>query len=80
MCSPEQVPIRDQVRAAQADPRPVVTNVAAKQRLATPSATLAKCVKGTREIVVHPDYVMVYLISGKTISIHCVLHAAQQWP
>lgn len=37
-------------------------------------------VKGTREIVVHPDYVMVYLISGKTISILCVPHAAQQWP
>lgn len=37
-------------------------------------------VKGTREIVVHPNYVMVYAITGKTISILRVLHAAQQWP
>ena len=37
-------------------------------------------VKGTREIVVHPNYVMVYAISGETVSILRVLHAAQQWP
>ena len=37
-------------------------------------------VRGTREIVVHPNYVMVYAITGKTISILRVLHAAQQWP
>ncbi len=37
-------------------------------------------VKGTREIVVHPNYVMVYAITGQTISILRVLHAARQWP
>ena len=37
-------------------------------------------VKGTREIVVRPNYVMVYRIAGDVISILRVLHAAQQWP
>jgi len=36
--------------------------------------------KGTREIVVRPNYVMVYRIDGDVISILRVLHAAQQWP
>jgi len=37
-------------------------------------------VKGTREIVVRPNYVMVYAIKGDTIIILRVLHSAQQWP
>ncbi len=37
-------------------------------------------VKGTREIVVHPNDVMVYAITGQTTSILRVLHAARQWP
>ncbi len=37
-------------------------------------------VKGTREIVVHSNYVMVYKVTRQTISILRVLHAAQQWP
>ena len=36
--------------------------------------------KGTREIIVRPNYVMVYAIEGETITILRVLHAAQQWP
>ncbi len=38
--------------------------------------------KGTREIVVHPNYVMVYRIEddGATLAVLRVLHAAQQWP
>jgi len=36
--------------------------------------------KGTREIVVRPNYIMVYAIQGSTIVILRVLHAAQQWP
>lgn len=36
--------------------------------------------KGTREIVVRPNYVMVYAIKGDTITILRVLHTAQQWP
>ena len=37
-------------------------------------------VPGTREAVVHPNYVMVYRIEGETITILRVLHAAQRWP
>ena len=37
-------------------------------------------VKGTREIVARPNYVMVYSITGAKITILRVLHAAQQWP
>lgn len=36
--------------------------------------------RGTREIVVRPNYVMVYSVKGQTLTILRVLHAAQQWP
>ena len=36
--------------------------------------------KGTREIVVRPNYVMVYRISGDLVEVLRVLHTAQQWP
>lgn len=38
--------------------------------------------KGTREIVVRSNYVMVYRIedAGDTVTMLRVLHAAQQWP
>ena len=39
-------------------------------------------VPGTREIVVRPNYIMVYRMedSGDTLVVLRVLHAAQQWP
>ena len=37
-------------------------------------------VKGTREIVVRPNYVMVYRVTGHLVEVLRVLHAAQQWP
>ena len=37
-------------------------------------------VKGTREIVVRPNYVMIYTITGDVVEVLRVLHAAQQWP
>lgn len=39
-------------------------------------------VAGTREIVVRPNYVMVYRIedAGGTVVVLRVLHAAQMWP
>jgi addiction module RelE/StbE family toxin len=37
-------------------------------------------VKGTREIVVRPNYVMVYRITGDLVEVLRVLHTAQQWP
>jgi len=36
--------------------------------------------KGTREIVVHPNYIMVYRVEADTLTILRVLHAGQQWP
>ena len=37
-------------------------------------------VRGTREIVVRPNYVMVYRVQGDVVEVLRVLHAAQQWP
>jgi toxin ParE1/3/4 len=37
-------------------------------------------VAGTREVVVLPNYIMVYRIENETITILRVLHAAQRWP
>lgn len=37
-------------------------------------------VKGTREIVVRPNYVMIYKVTGEIVEVLRVLHAAQQWP
>ena len=49
----------------------------AKQRL-----TLYKTgrVKGTRPLVVRPNYVMVYRVLPKAFEVLRVLHATQQWP
>ena len=35
---------------------------------------------GTREIVVRPNYVMVWQVEAETVVISRVLHATQQWP
>ena len=37
-------------------------------------------VAGTRELVVRPNYIVVYMCSDENIVIIQVLHAAQQWP
>ena len=36
--------------------------------------------QGTREIVVRPNYVMVYRVTGDLVEVLRVLRAAQQWP
>lgn len=35
---------------------------------------------GTRELVVHPQYILVYLIDTDLVTIVTILHAAQRWP
>ena len=35
---------------------------------------------GTREMVVRPNYIVVYADDLQTVTILRVLHAAQQWP
>jgi addiction module RelE/StbE family toxin len=37
-------------------------------------------VKGTRELVVHPNYLLIYRIVAKVPEILRVKHAAQKWP
>lgn len=37
-------------------------------------------VEGTRELVVRPNYIVVYTETTKTVTVLRVLHAAQQWP
>jgi plasmid stabilization system protein ParE len=37
-------------------------------------------VAATRELVVHPNYVVIYDIAGETVRILRILHAARQWP
>lgn len=36
--------------------------------------------KGTREAVVHPNYVLVYQVLADTVTILRVLHTSQAWP
>jgi addiction module RelE/StbE family toxin len=54
----------------------------AKAELSRKTPTLYKPgrMKGTREIVVRPSYVMVYRIAGDAVDVLRVLHTAQQWP
>ena len=36
--------------------------------------------ENTRELVVHPNYILVYEIDADTVRILTILHAAQLWP
>ncbi len=37
-------------------------------------------VKGTRELVAHPNYILIYRVVGDVAEVLRVKHAAQQWP
>ncbi len=37
-------------------------------------------IKGTRELVVRPNYIVVYTETLETVTVLRVLHAAQMWP
>ncbi len=54
----------------------------AEQARQRPTLYRAGRVPGTREIVVRPNYVMVYRLEDEsdTLVLLRVLHAAQQWP
>ena len=52
----------------------------AVQLATNPMIGRAGRVRNTRELVVRPNYLLVYDIEGDTIRILRVLHGAQQWP
>ncbi len=68
----------DNPDAAQALKDEIETKVA--MLLTHPRAFREGRVDGTRELVVRPNYVVVYLVDAQTITILRILHAAQQWP
>lgn len=37
-------------------------------------------VEGTRELVVRPNYIVIYTETAETVTVLRVLHAAQMWP
>jgi addiction module RelE/StbE family toxin len=37
-------------------------------------------VKGTRELVLHPNYILIYDVAGDSVRVLRVVHAARQWP
>jgi len=37
-------------------------------------------VSGTREMVVRPNYIVVYKEAARVVSVLRILHAARQWP
>jgi toxin ParE1/3/4 len=52
----------------------------AERALANPLLYKPGRVDDTREIVVHPNYIMVYRVEEQLVTILRVMHAAQIWP
>ena len=52
----------------------------AQRLLEFPEMGRAGRVHGTRELVVHPNYLLVYDLQGETLRVLRLLHAARQWP
>lgn len=52
----------------------------AETLLANPTIGRIGRVKGTRELVAHPNYILIYRIVGEAVEVLRVKHAAQKWP
>ena len=68
----------DNIIAAQTFQNEVETKV--KQLIHFPKMGRLGRVKGTRELVLTPNYVIIYHETKSTIKILRVLHTARQWP
>ena len=53
---------------------------AARSLLKFPMKGRGGRVEGTRELVAHQNYLLIYTVDGNTVLILSVLHAAQQYP
>ena len=47
---------------------------------ANPLAHRTGRLPGTREMVLHPNYVLIYAVTDRDITILRVLHSARSWP
>lgn len=45
-----------------------------------PDVGRAGRVSGTRELIAHYNYILIYDVAGDTVRVLRVLHAARQWP
>ena len=52
----------------------------AEHLLAHPSLGRVGRVKGTRELVVNPNYILIYDFAGDSVRVLRVVHSARQWP
>ncbi len=68
----------DNPPAAQALKDDIATR--ATRLIDQPKAYRKGRVPGTREMVIRPNYLLIYAESEQTITILRVLHAARQWP
>lgn len=53
---------------------------AAERACGNPDMYKAGRIKGTREVVVRPHYILVYQTEESVLTVLRVLHAARQWP
>lgn len=53
---------------------------AAERACNSPEQYKSGRVKGTREVVVRPHYILIYRIEGDVLEVIRILHAARQWP
>nr|WP_308937255.1 type II toxin-antitoxin system RelE/ParE family toxin [Duganella sp. 1411] len=51
-----------------------------RRRLSLPSIRISAGWGGTRELVVHRHYALIYKVVGDQVYILRILHTARQWP
>jgi len=69
----------DNPRAALALAEQIIARVE-DQLAANPMSGRPGRVEGTRELIVHPSYIVAYRIAGTAVEVLTVRHAARLWP